>query len=312
LYANLKSAVRERQGQAIRFNPTLLEFAGFHRYEPRPVAVARGNEKGRVERAIRYLREAFFAGRTFTGLADLKAQAEAWMTGAAADRRCPEDTTLTVREAFAQEQKQLLTRPDKPYPTDEHVAVKIGKTPYARVDLNDYSVPHDYVQRTLTVPADLKQVRLLNGQEVIATHSRRFDRGAQIENPDPIATLTEYKHHASQHRHVDRLTRAVPQSRELLTVAAERGKPLGRISTALLNLLARYGVSALQAAVQEALQRGVPHLNAVRLALERRREAREEPPPVAIPLPGHVQKRDTIIQAHDLDTYAQITEAAPC
>jgi len=96
----------------------------------------------------------------------------------------------------------------------------------------------------------------------------------------------------------------------LLTLAAERGEPLGRISTALLALLDRYGVTELQAAVQEALQRGVPHPNAVRLALERRREAREEPPPVAIPLPSHVQKRDTIIQAHDLDSYDQITEAA--
>ena len=53
LYDNLKSAVLERQGQAIRFNPTLLQFAGHYRYEPRPVAIARGNEKGRVERAIR-------------------------------------------------------------------------------------------------------------------------------------------------------------------------------------------------------------------------------------------------------------------
>ena len=37
LYDNLKSAVLERQGQAIRFNPVLLGFAGHHRYEPRPV-----------------------------------------------------------------------------------------------------------------------------------------------------------------------------------------------------------------------------------------------------------------------------------
>lgn len=46
LYDNLKSAVLERQGDAIRFHPTLLDFAGHYRYEPRPVAVARGNEKG--------------------------------------------------------------------------------------------------------------------------------------------------------------------------------------------------------------------------------------------------------------------------
>ncbi len=42
LYDNLRSAVLERHGDAIRFNPVLLEFAGHYRYEPRPVAIARG------------------------------------------------------------------------------------------------------------------------------------------------------------------------------------------------------------------------------------------------------------------------------
>ena len=46
LYDNLKSAVLERCGNAIRFHPTLLALAGHYRFEPRPVAVARGNEKG--------------------------------------------------------------------------------------------------------------------------------------------------------------------------------------------------------------------------------------------------------------------------
>src|ERR1700744_5946756 len=71
LYDNLRSAVLERHGDAIRFNPSLLDFASHYRYEPRPVAVARGNEKGRVERAIRFVRDAFFAARTFTDLDDL-------------------------------------------------------------------------------------------------------------------------------------------------------------------------------------------------------------------------------------------------
>jgi transposase len=74
LYDNLKSAVLERHGDAIRFHPTLLSFAGHYRYEPRPVAVARGNEKGRVERAIRYVRDSFFAARGFKDLDDLNAQ----------------------------------------------------------------------------------------------------------------------------------------------------------------------------------------------------------------------------------------------
>lgn len=45
LYDNLRSAVLERAGGAIRFNPELLALARHFRFEPRPVAVARGNEK---------------------------------------------------------------------------------------------------------------------------------------------------------------------------------------------------------------------------------------------------------------------------
>ena len=153
LYDNLRSAVLERHGDAIRFHPTLLDFAGHYRYEPRPVAVARGNEKGRVERAIRFVRDSFFAARKFVGLDDLNAQADAWCRGLAADRRCPEDQTRSVGEVFAEEAPRLLLLPDNPYPVVEQVAVKVGKTPYVRFDQNDYSVPHTHVQRALTVLA---------------------------------------------------------------------------------------------------------------------------------------------------------------
>jgi transposase len=73
LYDNLNSAVLERQGDAIRFHPTLLDLAAHYHFEPRPVAVARGNEKGRVERAIRYIRDNFFAARQWHDLDDLNA-----------------------------------------------------------------------------------------------------------------------------------------------------------------------------------------------------------------------------------------------
>ena len=121
LYDNLNSAVLERQGDAIRFHPALIEFAGHYRYEPRPVAVARGNEKGRVERAIRYVRDNFFAARKFVDLDDLNIQAEAWCTGLAADRRCPGQDGLSVGAAFAAEAPKLLPLPDNPYPLVERV-----------------------------------------------------------------------------------------------------------------------------------------------------------------------------------------------
>ena len=310
LYDNLKSAVLERQGTLIRFNPTLLSLAGHYRFEPRPVAVARGNEKGRVERAIRYIRDAFFAGREFTSLDDLNAQADAWVSGPAGDRRCPEDEALTVSAAFAQEQGRLLALPADRFPSDEVKAVSAGKTPYIRFDLNDYSIPHGCVARTLTVAASPDQVRILDGQTLVATHPRSYDRRQQIEIPAHLASLVDHKHQASAHRGTDHLVQAVPVSRDLLTQAVERGEPLGRTVNTLTDLLAQYGVVELTAAIDEALARGVPHPNAVRRALERRRKAQAEPPPLPINLPEHVKRRDIPVRPHRLDGYDQLMESA--
>ena len=307
LYDNLKSAVLERQGDAIRFNPRLLAFAGHYRFEPRPVAVYRGNEKGRVERAIRHIREAFFAARTFKDLDDLNAQAEHWCRTQAADRPCPEDRTMTVREAFAMEKPLLLALPENPYPVEEQLEVKVGKTPYVRFDLNDYTICATHVRRTLTVRADLQQVRVFDGAQMIASHPRSYDRDAQIELPEHIRELKERKRQASQHRGVNSLTKAVPASQLLLTRAAERGANLGGLTNGLLRLLDRYGAAELQAAVEEALAAGVSHTNTVRLALERRRAERGEPPPVVMSLPEHVRRKDTPVQPHRLDSYDQLT-----
>ena len=306
LYDNLRSAVLERHGEAIRFNPTLLDFAAHYRYEPRPVAVARGNEKGRVERAIRFVRDAFFAARTFTDLDDLNAQADAWCRGLAVDRRCPEDQTRSVAEVFAEEAPRLLKQPDNPYPVIERVAVAAGKTPYVRFDLNDYSVPHSYVRRTLTVLADPDRLRIVDGQAIVASHSRSFDKGQQIEDPAHVQALVAWKRQARRHRATDRLAQAAPASRTLLVRAAERGANLGSITASLVLLLERYGASQLDAAITEALERDVPHPNAVRLALERRRDDRQQAPPVALTLPAHVQARDKAVRAHSLETYDQL------
>src|SRR6202522_2780294 len=216
LYDNLKSAVLERRGDAIRFHPSLLGFAGHYRYEPRPVAVARGNEKGRVERSIGYIRGAFFAARSFADLDDLNAQADDWCRGLAADRRCPGEPDRTVGEVFAEEARHLLSLPDNPAPLLERVAVKVGKTPYVRFDLNDYSVRHTHVRRTLTVLADTHELRIVDGAQVLAHHRRSYDRGAQIEQSEHLQALIEQKRAARQHRATDRLAQVAPASKDLL------------------------------------------------------------------------------------------------
>jgi transposase len=306
LYDNLKSAVLERTGDAIRFNPQLLAFASHYHYEPRPVAVARGNEKGRVERAIGYIRRSFFLGRAFRDLDDLNAQAEAWCAGATMERRWPQDESLTVGQAFAQEQERLLSLPDNPFPVEERVEVSVGKTPYARFDGNDYSVPHTRVRRLVVVRASLSDVRVFDGEEQIASHARSYDRRTQIEDPTHVAALREQKQAASSARGVDRLRHAVPVAQELLRRLAERGAHLGSETSRLMRLLDEHGAQRLAAAMTEALQKDVLHHHGIRQILERDRIERGAPPPLPVVLPDDPRVRDLSVRPHDLSRYDEI------
>ncbi len=285
LYDNLKSAVLEREGKAIRFHPTLLELASHYRFEPRPVAVARGNEKGRVERAIRYIRDNFFAGRQWQDLDDLNRQARRWCQTTAAKRRCPQDTAMTVAEAFIQEQPRLVTLPDNPFDTDECCQVSVRKTPYIRFDLNDYSVPHTYVQRSLTVRASVNQVRILDGAQMVATHPRSQGKGEQIEQQSHIDALCESKYQGTQHHAQQRLAKASPLTPTLLQGAIDRGHTLKRTLRELNDLLHTYGRAEYHLAVEEALKHQLPTADGVRQVLVRRRDEQGLQPAIAIPVP---------------------------
>lgn len=300
----------ERDAQAIRFNPQLLELAAHYRFEPRPVAVARGNQKGRVERAIRYIRDNFYAARQWTDLEDLNAQADLWCAGVSSDRRCPQDPQLTVREAFKREQPTLLALPTTSFPTEERCEVRVPKTPYARFDLNDYSVPHTHVHRTLTLMASINTVRILDGDTEVAHHLRSWDKGEQVETEAHIKALVAHKRKAREQRGQNRLRHAVPSSVLLLEQAALRNTPLRSIIRELHQLLDEYGAHEMEHGCLEAIERGVPHSNAVRLALQRRREAQNKPPALAVPLPNDTAIRDISVRTATLATYTRFDAGA--
>jgi hypothetical protein len=310
LYDNLKSAVLERTGAAIRFNPLLLQFAGHYHYEARPVAIARGNEKGRVERAIGYVRRSFFLGRRFTDLCDLNRQATDFCEGVAMDRRCPQDEQLTVRDAFIREAEHLLPLPEHPFPVEERVEVSVRKTPYARFDHNDYSVPHDRAHRVVTVRATLETVRIFDGEQLVATHARSFDRRQRIEDPQHIQALIEAKAQASAHRGVSHLHQVAPSSQQLLLALAERGAPLAGETRQILRLLEQHGPEALEAAIVEALQKGVPHHHAIRHILEQKQRASGERPPIPVGLPNDPRVRDLSVIPHPLSGYDALIPSA--
>jgi len=308
LYDNLKSVVLERIGTAIRFNPLFLQFAGHYRFEPRPVAIGRGNEKGRVERAIRYMRTSFFPARRYRDLDDLNRQARAWCEGLAMERRWPEDHRRTVGEVFKEEQQRLLALPGDCFPCEDRVEVSIGKYPYARYDLNDYSVPHTCAQRSLVVVASLDRVRILDGDDVVAEHIRSYDRAQCIEDPRHIEALVQEKAAAGQHHRTGALAQTVPSARALLKEIADRGTPLTRATKQLVELRHVYGAATLEAAIGEALRASTPHLAAVQHILERNRRAAGKPPARPLLLPDDPRVRDMDMAPPDLSSYDKIKE----
>lgn len=304
LFDNLKSVVLERVGDAIRFNPEFLAFAKHYRFEPRPVAVARGNQKGRVERHIDFIRKSFFAGREFTDVADLNAQARQWCDGRAFDRPWPEDDALTVRQAFAVEQPRLLGLPAAGYALGQRLEVAVAKTPYVRFDWNDYTVPHTHVRRILSVLADEQRVRIFDGITELANHPRSFERHQRIEQPSHLQALVDEKRRARAHRGCDALAQAVPASTHLAGDGRRVWLQLGlhhRRAAAPARPIRRSVVAAR--AVLDAVARKVPHPNAVRFALERARAGSGCPPPLALALPEHVARRDLPVRTQSLAFY---------
>jgi transposase len=303
LYDNLKSAVTQRFGDAIVFNPNLLAFASHYGYEPRPVAPYRGNEKGRVERAIRDVRSSFFAAREWKDLADLNAQAERWCRQVRGARRHPDDRTLTVAQAFAEETQVLRSLPSDAFPVTDRMEVKVGKTPYVRFDGNDYTVPHDRVRRTLTVVATSDLVRVIDGADVVASHARSWGKGKQIEDPAHLEALMAQKRAAREARGMNRVFTATPRAQELVRVLAERGGNVGGAVARLGELLDAFGAVELAFAVDEAMAMDAPHVAAVRQILDRRRRDAGRSVPVAVVLPDDPRVRNVVVRRPSLDAY---------
>ncbi len=303
LYDNLKSVVLERIADHIRFHPRILELAGHYHFAPQPCAVARGNEKGRVERMIGFLRHSFFAARSFSSVADLNAQLTRWIAEVAHARGVPGQREQRVADALGEEQARLLPLPEHPFAGDLLRGVSSGKTPYIRFDGNDYTIPHTLVRRPLTLLASEHVVRILDGTSEVARHARSYDRGQRIEDEAHLLGLAREKRHAHDLRGRDRLRHACPHADAFPDALAVRGEPLAGQTTRLLRLLDQVGASALEGALAEAVERGAISAASVEHVLDQRRRARRLPPPVGIVLPADPRVRDLRVTPHALSAY---------
>jgi transposase len=304
LYDNLKSVVIERVGEHIRFHPQILECAGHYHFAPVPCAPYRGNEKGKVERTIQYLRHGFFAARRFASVEDLNRQLADWIERIAHARPVPgEPSRRPVRDALADERARLLPLPAEHFECGHVRPVASGKQPYVRFDRNDYSIPHDRIRQTLTLIASETQVRITDGVTELARHARSYDAGVVIEDPTHLEKLTAEKRRALELRRRDRLRGACPSTKAFLEALAQRGEPIGTHAARLVRLLDDHGATAVEAALAQALHKGAVSAASVAHVLDQQARARKAPPPIPVVLPDDPRVRDLRVTPHALTDY---------
>jgi transposase len=301
LFDNPKTVVLERHENAVRFHPKLLELAGAYCVGLRVCAVRKANQKGRVERAIRYLRERFLAGRVLRGVEHANRELLTFLDEVAHPRPHPTLAGRTVGDCLAEERNRLLPLPTALPTTDLVEAVSVDKTAFFRFDTNAYSAPPECAGRTLTLVADDAWVRLLDAGQEMARHPRCWGRRQRVEDMAHRQALLEKKRAAGEAKGQDRLRAAAPGIDALFGRWVEAGRNVGSLTAKMITLLDLYGEAIVAAAVADVLGRSTHDPGAVAIVCERLRRIADKPVPLDVPLGSHVADRDVI--PHSLEGY---------
>jgi len=301
LFDNPKTVVLERHGDAVRFHPLLLDLAGAMHVQPRLCAVRKPQQKGRVERAVRFLRERFLAARTIHGVEQGNAQLLDFIERIAHPRPHPRWPDRTVADLLNDERPRLLALPEVMPSSDLVHPVVADKTAFVRFDTNAYSVPPLHARTTLTLVASDVDVRLLDGSVLIARHARCWGRHQRIESPEHRAELLAQKRQGKDLKGRDRLKAEVSGIDALFAAWVDAGRNIGSMTARTLQLLNLYGADVLTSAVAEVTARGSHDPGALAVVCDQHRQNLHRAVPLPVVFADHVKDRDVI--PHDLGGY---------
>lgn len=254
-YDNLATAVAEHDGRLVRFLPRFLGFARDYNFFPHACNPASGWEKGKVERAIGYLRQNFLPLREFSDLHDVNRQVRQWLFEVA-NQRQHRETRERPAERFQPEALRPL--PIIPYDYRDLTEALVHKDLRVAFDGNRYCVPHRYVGRRLTVKADSSCVSLYDRMEEIVSYPRSWRRGQTFGADRFERVLAEErpaaKRSQAQQRLFDSLdglcSRAIIEA--YLRDIADTDRALSRQIAELLELIRQYTPDEVAGAIEKA------------------------------------------------------------
>ena len=275
-YDNLTSAVTERMGSLIRFNARFFAYLGHHTIRPHACNPASGNEKGRVEDGVKFVRSSFWAGRTFNNFEDLNMQAASWL-GDFANKREHRSTRKVPALHFENEEKQLL-RPMNPHPynTAEVFSRVVPPNAYVTYETNRYSVPWTLVGLTLTIRITDRELEFYYHDQRVAHHIRSYDKHQYYEIREHFKGLLDRKPGASKEGwQIAAVKNIGPQMKSYLDLVKAGQRSLRHEISRILALATVYGEVAVNSACEELLKGGIIGVENLDLLLKSRHHPSE-------------------------------------
>jgi transposase len=268
---NLKTAVLSRPiGAPPVFNPAYADFANHHGFEIKPCGPFRGNEKGRAESAVAYVKKNFLAGRAISELATLNAEARLWLD-TVANVRIHGETHRRPIDLFAEEKPRLRPLPAHPYDAARVGTVRVSNRCRVTVDTNRYSVPAAYASALLTLKLYAERLRLFAGDKLVTEHLRSFDRYQDIEQPEHAADLIHDRQQARYQRLLLQFLRLTPQAQAYHDHLHERRINARHHVVKIVALSEIFGAEATARAIEDAHALGAYSCEYVANLLEQRR-----------------------------------------
>jgi transposase len=274
---NLKSAVLRRAlGEAPVFNPRYKDFADHYGFKIVACNVAKGNEKGRVENAVGYVKKNFLAGQAFTDFSQVNPAARIWLD-AVANIRLHGTTKQQPAELFLIELPAL--HPLSLLPYDIGVIHSVRATSRFRVthDTNTYSIPAEFASALLTLKVYPDHLCVYHHDKLIARHVRCYDRHQDFENPDHPRELLEQRRKAQDQKIVMRLLALSPKAETFYRELQLRRLNVIQHARKIVAMSEIYGIALTARAIEDATEFQAFSCEYIANLLEQRQRLLPEP-----------------------------------
>ena len=298
---NLKTGVLHHPpGGPVQFNPRYLDLAAHYGFQPVACAVRRGNQKGRVENGVGYVKKNFLNGLDIPSWAALAPAAHLWLRETA-NVRMHGETHRKPIDLFAEEKSAL--RPLSAVPYDASVIKPVSATNRGRIhfDGNRYSIPYLYASQKLTAKIYPDHLVIYHREKLIATHPRCYDRRQDIRNPDHEKELVAHRHQARHQTLWRAFLSLSPQAELYSRQLQERRLNVSHHVQKIVALSEIYGPDKVTRALADALVYEAYGCEYIAHILEQRE--RLTPTPSALHLTRRQDLLDLEIPAADLTPY---------